>query len=106
MSLTDCAISGPIPSPSIRVTQYLPSLPFVPWNLATSEAYVRAETWAMYQPVFSRLLSIPFPLLFFVFSHLSYSLSQGQMRELVVTLANVRSRYYMEAHLGQCGRPS
>jgi hypothetical protein len=23
---------------------YLPSLPLVPWNLATSEAYVRAET--------------------------------------------------------------
>jgi hypothetical protein len=45
MSLTDCAISGPMPSPSMSVTEYLPSLPFWPWNLATSEAYVRAETY-------------------------------------------------------------
>ncbi|CBX99079.1 predicted protein [Plenodomus lingam JN3] len=37
-----------MPSPSMSVTRYLPSLPFFPWNLATSEAYleVEGEGWA------------------------------------------------------------
>lgn len=35
MSLTDCDISGPMPSPSINVTVYFPSEPFLPLNFAT-----------------------------------------------------------------------